>query len=53
MRPGDVILQVDRHEVDSARAAAAALAKAEPADPAAREARREHGLPDALASRKR
>ncbi len=30
MRPGDVILQVDRHEVDSARAAAAALAKASP-----------------------
>jgi serine protease Do len=30
MRPGDVILQVDRREVDSARAAAAALAKANP-----------------------
>jgi serine protease Do len=30
MRPGDVILQVDRREVDSARAAAAALAKASP-----------------------
>ncbi len=30
MRPGDVILQVDRRDVDSARAAAAALAKAEP-----------------------
>ena len=30
MRPGDVILQVDRHDVDSARAAAAALSKASP-----------------------
>jgi serine protease Do len=30
MRPGDVILQVDRKEVDSARAVAAALAKANP-----------------------
>jgi serine protease Do len=30
MRPGDVILQVDRHDIDSARAAAAALAKASP-----------------------
>ncbi len=30
MRPGDVILQVDRREVDSARAATAALAKANP-----------------------
>jgi serine protease Do len=30
MRPGDVILQVDRHDVDSARTAAAALAKASP-----------------------
>jgi serine protease Do len=30
MRPGDVILQIDRHDVDSARAAAAALAKASP-----------------------
>jgi serine protease Do len=30
MRPGDVILQVDRHGVDSARAAAGALAKANP-----------------------
>jgi len=28
MRPGDVILQIDRHDVDSARAAAGALAKA-------------------------
>lgn len=30
MRPGDVILQVDRRDVDSARAAAAALSKASP-----------------------
>jgi serine protease Do len=30
MRPGDVILQVDRRDVDSGRAAAAALAKAKP-----------------------
>jgi serine protease Do len=30
MRPGDVILQVDRREVDSARAATAALASARP-----------------------
>jgi serine protease Do len=30
MRPGDVILQVDRREVDSAGAASAALAKANP-----------------------
>ncbi|MEO6029016.1 MAG: DegQ family serine endoprotease [Candidatus Binatia bacterium] len=30
MRPGDVILQVDRHDVDSPKAAGAALAKAKP-----------------------
>ncbi len=30
MRPGDVILQIDRHDVDSAHAAAAVLAKATP-----------------------
>jgi len=30
LRPGDVILQIDRHAVDSARAASQALAKAEP-----------------------
>jgi serine protease Do len=30
IRPGDVILQIDRRDVDSARAAAAALAKADP-----------------------
>jgi serine protease Do len=30
MRPGDVILQVDRHDVNSPRATAAALAKASP-----------------------
>jgi serine protease Do len=30
MRPGDVVLQINRHDVDSARAAAAALSKAAP-----------------------
>jgi S1-C subfamily serine protease len=30
MRPGDFILQIDRHDVDSAHAAAAVLAKATP-----------------------
>ncbi len=30
LRPGDVILQIDRREVDSARAASQALAKADP-----------------------